>query len=45
MSKKVQCQAVGYDKLGVKIKIIKAPLVDTRILRRIILDRARAVIL
>ncbi len=32
-------------KMNLKIKVIKAPLVDTKILNRVISERARAVVL
>jgi len=46
MTKKIQCQDLSdYDAQNIKIKIIRAPLVDSRQLRRIIFSRARALVL
>jgi len=44
MTKKIECQGqLGAKK--VRVKIIRAPLVDTQQLRRIIYSRSRALVL
>ncbi|MFA4834027.1 MAG: hypothetical protein WC619_04265 [Patescibacteria group bacterium] len=45
MTKKIECQGLGNAGGNIKIKIIRAPLVDSRQLRRIIFSRARALVL
>jgi len=45
MTKKIQCQGLGNANGSVKIKVIRAPLVDSQQLRRIIFSRARALVL
>jgi len=46
MTKKIQCQPIfNGGAQNVKVKIIKAPLVDTIQLRSVITQRARAVVL
>ncbi|MDD5031622.1 MAG: hypothetical protein PHR36_01090 [Patescibacteria group bacterium] len=46
MTKKIECQALSSEEAqDIKVKIIKAPLVDSRQLRRIIFSRARALVL
>ncbi|MDD5071543.1 MAG: hypothetical protein PHQ42_02285 [Patescibacteria group bacterium] len=45
MTKRIQCQDFGNNNGSIKIKVIRAPLVDSRQLRRIIFSRARALVL
>jgi len=45
MFREIKIKKNSDDANKVTVKIIKAPLVDSRILRRIILDRGRAVLL
>ena len=46
MTKKIQCQPItNGGAQNVKIKVIKAPLVDSLQLRSVITQRARAVVL
>lgn len=46
MVKKIQCQSTVNKKVqNVKVKIIKAPLVDSMQLRTVITERARAVVI
>jgi hypothetical protein len=45
MTKKIKCQPQERRVEQVKVKIIKAPIVDTRLLRQIIFSRARAIVL
>jgi hypothetical protein len=45
MTKKIECQDLGGNNGKVKVKVIRAPLVDNRQLRRIIFSRARALVL
>jgi len=46
MTLNVQCKnANQLKKQNVRVKIVKAPLVDTRILRSVILQRAQAVVI
>jgi len=46
MSKKIQCQTnTNTEAQNVRVKIIKAPLVESSQLRRIIFERARALVL
>ncbi len=45
MTKKIKCQTKSNNFKKVKVRIIKAPIVDTIELRGIILQRARAIVL
>jgi len=46
MTKKIQCQTNSkQENHNVKVKVIKAPLVDSLQLRSVIYQRARAVVL
>jgi len=45
MTVKIKCQIKKAAKEGLKIKIIKAPLVDSLKLKQVIFDRARALVL
>lgn len=46
MTKKIECQHKDFQgSKSVRVKIIKAPLVDSMELRRIIFARAKAVVL
>ena len=46
MTQKIQCQRkTETETQSVKVKIIRAPLVDSNELRRVIFARARAVVL
>jgi hypothetical protein len=44
-NKKIPCENKVKDKFPVRIRLIKAPLVNTDDLRRILFDRARALVL
>jgi len=44
MTKKVSCQNLS-DRASVKVKVIRAPLVNTQQLRQFILARTKAIIL
>ncbi len=46
MSKQIQCKKISQDtRYNIRVKIIKAPLVDTKILRSVITERARALVI
>jgi len=46
MTKKIQCQPISETKAHyIKVKVIKAPLVDSLQLRSVIYQRARAIVL
>jgi hypothetical protein len=46
MIKQIQCKRVNQiGRQNIKVRIIKAPLVDTTILRSVISERARAVVI
>ncbi len=45
MTKQVQCKMGESNKQSLRIRVIKAPLVDSRILRNIISERAKAIVL
>ena len=45
MTKKIKCQQTETKTELLRVKIIKAPLVDSKILKCIITDRARAIVL
>lgn len=46
MTKKIQCQATTGDKTkSIKIKVVRAPLVDSFQLRNVVFERARAIVL
>lgn len=44
MTKKIKCQTKS-DKSRVKVKVIKAPIVDSKILNQLIFARAKALVL
>jgi len=45
MTKKISCQNSEAGKTALKVKIIKAPLVDSNELKRIVFSRSRALVL
>jgi len=45
MTKKIKCQPFRANSHAVKVRIVKAPLVDTNELRNVISGRARALVL
>ena len=46
MTKQIQCRTENQqNKQSIRIRVIKAPLVDTRILKSIISERARAIVI
>lgn len=45
MMKKIKCQNQTKKSASVRVKVIKAPLVDTRVLKQILFARTRAVVL
>jgi hypothetical protein len=44
-NKKIACESKMQEKFPVRIRLIKAPLVNTEELRRVLFDRARALVL
>ncbi|MFA4941275.1 MAG: hypothetical protein WC582_01595 [Patescibacteria group bacterium] len=45
MTKKIQCQNSEAGKIALRVKVVKAPLVDSEQLRRIVSARSRALVL
>ena len=45
MTKQVQCRTEQLGKQSLRVRVIKAPLVDSRILRDIISERAKAIVI
>jgi len=45
MTKKIKCQSGKADRKSVRVRVIKAPLVNTDELRTIVLARAKALVI
>jgi len=45
MTKRIKCRPHAANSKSLRVRVIKAPLVDTRELHRVVYERARALVL